>query len=408
MKSCKQKHDRPARALYVHVPFCRAKCRYCDFYSLPQAANLADAWLAAAEKELAHRAGQLARPPASVYVGGGTPTSLDAEPLRRLLEGLGEWVEDATEFSIEANPGTLNPWKVELLRDSKANRVTLGVQSFDDRLLECLGRIHSAEDVRPAVASLREAGFDNLGFDLIYGVPGQSPESWRETLRRACELRPQHISCYALSFEPGTEMMRDLKTGRVKEVDEDLQRRMYDLAVEALAAAGFEQYELSNFAKPGFRSRHNGVYWRNEPYVGIGPAAASYLDGRRSRNVPDLQAYLRAVAESGSAEADSERLDPPAAMAETVMLGLRLTEGIALADFRERFGCDLEEIFPRTLDRYREEGGLERTPTHLRLRREAYFVCDAILADFLDEAEGLARKTPSGYNHRTPDTWETP
>ena len=384
---CKRKQKqlsphRP-RALYVHVPFCRAKCRYCDFYSLPARPDRFDDYVGAAANELDARRGDLASPLASVYVGGGTPTVLGGDALGRLLAALAPQVNADTEFSVEANPDSVTPTVAGVLADAGVNRVTLGVQSFQPQLLAFLGRIHSAAQAVDAVGTLRRAGIATIGIDLIYGIPGQTPETWRRTLAQAMGLGVQHVSCYALSFEPGTELHDALGRREVAPMDDQAQRDLYDQAADAAETAGMEHYEISNFALPGRRSRHNLTYWLNQPYVGIGPAAASYVDGVRTMAQADLAGYLSGPADYDARWASSEHLTGRAEMAETAMLALRLTQGIDRKAFIARFGLDAADVFRQPITRYARQGALIVTDTHIRLARSAYFVSDTILADII-------------------------
>lgn len=389
-RHCKKKngpllHCRAA-ALYIHVPFCRAKCRYCDFYSRPGGQGLFDAYVRAVSNELDARRDSLAAPLTSVFVGGGTPTVLGGEALTNLLALVGPLVDRETEFSVEANPDSISTETADRLAEAKVNRVTLGVQSFDAQLLDLLGRIHTADQAAQAVATVRKGGIANIGIDLIYGIPSQTGASWAHTLDHALELPIEHLSCYALSFEPGTELHEDLQLGRVAGVDEELQREMYDQALDATARAGMEHYEISNFARRGRPSRHNLTYWRNEPYVGLGPAAASYVGGVRRTSSAALEAYLSAPAEYDLRCATREALTGRDEMAETAMLALRLTQGLNRESFRARFGQDALEVFPQSISRYARQGALIVTDAHIRLSRQAYFVSDTVLADILAEA----------------------
>jgi len=377
-----------AGALYVHVPFCRAKCRYCDFYSRNISRSSAEAYAGALEAELKLHADMLNPPLKSVYVGGGTPTALPAGILGRLLGLLARLADAGTEFSIEANPATVRPEIVETLTAAGVNRVTLGAQSFDADQLRLLGRIHQPEQIGRAVELLVGGGIENLGLDLIFGIPGQSAASWGKSLAAALSLQPRHMSCYALSFEAGTPLADDLQAGRVEAVADELQREMYYLAMDTLAAAGLRPYEISNFATGGFRSRHNLTYWLGRPYLGLGPAASSYLDGVRRTTRPDLDAYLACLDrdEPTAPPAESERLEGRAAMAEALMLGLRMIDGVEITHFAERFGATPAEAFAGSIRRYLDQGALEATATHLRIARRALFTADTILADIIAEA----------------------
>jgi len=373
------------RALYVHVPFCRGKCGYCGFYSRPVGEGMLARYVSALEGELSSLGDALALPLTSVYVGGGTPTVLASVGLKRLLAWLGQFADDETEISVEARPADLDARTVELLAAAGVNRVTMGVQSFAAAELTALGRTQPWGDPEAAVEALRRAGITNIGMDVIYGLPGQTLDSWRASLDRCLAADVCHLSCYALSYDEGTPLTRDRDAGRVVEVPDERQEACYRLAVERTAAAGMERYEISNFARPGHRCRHNLAYWLDEPYLGLGPAAASFLEGVRKTNRPDLDAWLAAAESDGEIPADAERLTGRKKMAETLMLALRLAEGADRGRLFARYGLEPAAAFPATTRRYRELGMLEVTPTHIRLTPQAFFVADTILADFLGE-----------------------
>ena len=379
-----EQSQRP-RALYIHVPFCIAKCRYCDFYSLPFSEDQAGAFIKAAAAELSVRAECLALPLRSVFVGGGTPTVLGPALLGALLSLVGDFVDAQTEFTVEANPCTVNGRVVRTLAAHGVNRVSLGAQSFDCGELKLLGRRHVPGQVNQATAMLRDGGITNVGLDLIYGIPGQRPAAWASSLDRALGLAPSHLSCYALSFEPGTPLHAELLAGRLTEMADSAQRACYDAAIEAATKAGLGHYEISNFARPAMQCRHNLTYWHNEPYLGIGPAAASYVAGSRRTNSPDLQQYVMSLLDGRLPPATAERLAGRAAMAETLMLGLRLTQGIDRNGFKSRFGRDPLEAFPGSIGRYANTGALIVSESAIRLAREYLFVADTILADILAE-----------------------
>jgi len=381
------KHNKPlaeqAASLYVHVPFCRAKCRYCDFYSLVPAPGQAEAFVEGVAIELDYYSQRLQHPLETVFIGGGTPTSLPLPLLERLLATVGKYVNRSTEFSVEANPSTVTASTAELLRAAGVNRVNIGAQSFLNADLAAISRIHTPDQARRAVGFCRRAGIENVGLDLIYGLPGQTPATWQYSLAAALALAPAHLSCYALSYEPHTPLADDLARGKVAEMNEDDQRKCYYAAIDAATDAGLEHYEISNFARPGFRCRHNLTYWENRPYVGLGPAAASYLHGVRRTNTPDLQAWIAAMRRRQPAPASQETLNRRASMAETVMLSLRLAEGIDRKLFAWRFGEDVVNAFHQPVSRYHSQGALEVSPSHLRLTRQAMFVADTVLADII-------------------------
>jgi oxygen-independent coproporphyrinogen-3 oxidase len=380
-----------ARALYIHVPFCVRKCRYCDFYSIPladpaRARPDVQAFLDALGAELARHAGQLQPPLGSIFVGGGTPTALAVDDLATLLAPLRGLAGPDTEWTVEANPGTLDPAKAAALAAAGVNRVSVGAQSLHPRELQLLGRIHAPGDVADAVATLRSAGVGNIALDLIYGLPGQTPATWRATLEAALALRPEHLSCYCLSYEAGTPLAAARDASLLAEMDELTQEACYRAAIAATAGAGLEHYETSNFARPGRRCRHNLVYWHNEEYLGLGPAATSYLAGRRRTNRPDVRAYVESLQAGGDPPCEGEHLTGRTLMAETAMLALRLVEGLDRAAFRQRFGLDVLEVFPRSTALHVRLGGLIATPTHVRIAEPFFFLADAILADVVAEA----------------------
>jgi oxygen-independent coproporphyrinogen-3 oxidase len=266
------------------------------------------------------------------------------------------------------------------------NRISVGAQSFHAGELETLGRIHGPDDIPRTAELIRRTGFEHLNLDLIFGVPGQTTASWAESLRRAVALGPDHLACYALTYEPGTALCDRLVAGAVQACDESVETAMYEQAIDSLAAAGYEHYEISNFAPPGARCLHNLGYWNDEPYVGVGPAAAAYLDGERTRNVEDVDEYVRQIAQGRSAVVEHEHLVGPAMAGEMAMLRLRLIEGIDRADFRRRTGFDAERLFREALDVHGAAGRIAVTATHIRLTRAGLLVADSVMADLLAEA----------------------
>ena len=374
------------RALYVHVPFCRSKCRYCDFYSMPIHPKKAERYVQAASAELDRMQGILTLPLTSVFVGGGTPTVLGAARLEKLLGPLASMITNDTEFTVEANPGALDARLAQTLANLGVNRVSFGVQSFHERELRFLGRIHGAREAHQSVGLARAAGIANVNVDLIYGIPAQTLSAWTESVEAALRLEITHLSCYALSFEAATPLGEDLRQGKTAELDEALQEKMYCAARKLACDSGMEHYEISNFALPSRCCVHNLSTWRNESYLGIGPAAASYVAGVRSRNAADLESYAAAVLEGRAAPAEREKLTGRARMAEALMLGLRIIQGVGREDFARRFGADPVRAFSQSVARHRSLGTLEVSPRHIRLAEGALFVADGVLADILAEA----------------------
>lgn len=375
----------PIRAVYVHVPFCRRLCGYCDFYSIVPEEGMVGPLVDALLGELDHYSGRPDLAVGTVFVGGGTPTTLPAGELRRLLDRLRQLAPSGTalEFTVEANPETVTPQMAQVLVAAGANRVSIGAQSFDPAELAVLERGHRPEDVAKTVALCREAGLRQVNLDLIFAIPGQTLDSWLASLRAATALQPEHLSCYSLTFEPGTRLFEQLQAGAVTAVDQDLDATMYEAAIDALTAAGYVHYEISNFARPGYRCRHNLAYWHNQPYLGIGPAAAGLVDGVRYKNVADVATYTGAVAAGRSPRAEEERRSAEQRARETAMLELRLTEGIDRRRFEQRYGHDPVEFFAEAVRRHGERGLLEVTDRHLRLTRPGLSLADTVIADFL-------------------------
>jgi oxygen-independent coproporphyrinogen-3 oxidase len=370
------------RAAYVHVPFCIHRCGYCDFTVIAGRDDLIPSYLDALERELATLG--TPREIDTLFVGGGTPTQLSPGELSRLLNMLRKWFPLAPgyEFSVEANPAGLDAAKVDVLVAGGVNRVSLGVQSFDSSVLSTLERDHRRPEIPAAIAHVRRR-IENVSLDLIFGVPGQSLATWRETLREAIELDPAHTSTYGLTYEQGTAFWGRRRKGQLVPAPEDLERDMYALAMDELAAAGYEQYELSNFARPGRACRHNQTYWQGRPYYGFGPGAARYINGSRETNHRSVTTWLRRVLAGRSPTAERETLSPEDRARELLVLGLRTNAGIDTAAFQERTGFTLETLAADVLRKHREAGLLEHSGTHLRLTRGGRFVADSIVVDLL-------------------------
>ncbi|HOA74517.1 MAG TPA: radical SAM family heme chaperone HemW [Phycisphaerae bacterium] len=370
--------------LYVHVPFCTSKCGYCDFYShvgKPGAfAPLVDALLteldAALQREVRVE---------TIFVGGGTPTVLPVELLAKLLDRLGEIArrDGCVEFTVEANPATVDAAKADVLMAAGVNRVSMGAQSFNVRELAALDREHKPADVAASLEILRRSGLTRFNLDLIFGVPGQSLNSWLESLTTAVALGPEHLSCYGLTYEPGTPLQKRLQLGRISAVGDELESQMYLATRETLAAAGYRQYEISNYARPGLECRHNLRYWHNLPGIGIGPSAASYWQGRRWRNLPDTAEYVRRLNAGQSPAIDVEELSPRDRAGETAMLALRTIEGIDPDRFRRTTGFDPLELFADAIRSHVQAGLLVAEPHRIALTQHGLLLADMVMADFL-------------------------
>lgn len=332
--------------LYIHVPFCRRKCRYCAFYSEPAGrddAETFEAWARALCLEMRREAEALGHPSLhTVFFGGGTPSLLSPSLVGAVLDAAaGLFSLDAqAEISMEANPESMNEEKARGFRLAGVNRVSLGVQALDDALLAALGRVHDKKTALSAYSALRRAGFHNVGLDLMWGLPGQSVANWKAQLAEACALSPEHLSCYGLMLEEGTPFFRERENLRLPAEEEAA--AMYEEGGALLEAAGYAQYEISNYAKQGFACRHNTGYWQGEDYLGLGPAAVSCTGSERRSNVADLEAWLSAVRQ-GKRAASVERLGFTEKAEELVMLGLRTARGLDLAAYRALTGRDFEK-----------------------------------------------------------------
>jgi oxygen-independent coproporphyrinogen-3 oxidase len=375
--------------LYIHVPFCTARCGYCDFYSVvPDVGRAAAPLVDRLQRELELRVRPGPTRPDTVFVGGGTPTVLPRASLAALLAAASEAaVTPPVEFSVEANPESLDGAKADTLAAAGVDRVSIGAQSFHEVELRFLERIHTVRQTETAVETARRAGIGRINLDLIFGIPGQTRASWRDSLQRAVDLGVEHLACYGLTYESGTRLTGRLQRGLVRRCDEDLEADLYDDAIDALAEAGFEQYEISNFARPGGRCRHNLVYWQGGSYVGVGPSAAGYVDGVRYRNVADVDEYLRMIDECGHAEVERERVTGITLAGEAVMLGLRLIDGIDVPAFARRTGIDPFIAFARTLDAYGQQRLLDVSASRIALTRRGLLVADTILTDMLAELD---------------------
>jgi oxygen-independent coproporphyrinogen III oxidase len=372
----------PPRSAYVHVPFCLQRCGYCDFTLIAQRDDLFGTYLDALEVDLARLCDP--RPMTTLFVGGGTPTHLDVTSLQRLMELLRRWlpVETNGEFSVEANPDGLTDDKLDLLADSGVNRISLGVQSFDTRELSVLERTHTPDEAFRVIEQVRSR-WSNASLDLIFGLPGQSLDDWSRNLDRAIATGVPHISAYGLTIERGTTFWSRREKGTLHTGGEDLEREMYALAMDRLPAAGLDQYELSNYARPGFGCRHNQVYWAGGPYYGFGPGAAWYVDGERALNHRSTTTWIRGTLRGERPLLGSERLNPEERARETLVIGLRRTAGVDRGEFARQTGIELDSLLAKEGPLLRELGLIEQTAAGVRLTCEGRFVADTIVGRLL-------------------------
>ena len=387
-------------AVYVHIPFCLSKCNYCDFNTYEGIEPLMPSFVDALSSEIGLWGTRLSRPDVStVFFGGGTPSYLPAESITLLSERLREAtnIVPGAEITLEANPDDVNAEKVDAWLEAGFNRISIGVQSFDDQILHALSRRHDSDQARLAVATARSAGFENISIDLMFGLPNQSLTVWEDSLKRAIELETDHLSLYGLQIEPGTPLQRDVERGTVPTPDNDLAADMYEMAMDYLSDAGYEHYEISNWCKPGFRSRHNLAYWLNQPYLGVGPGAHSSMMDRRFANMKSPRRYISAIA---SASVSDEVVDAPIeqgeiavdfvevtsfemAMSETMMLGMRLSEGMAKSEFQRRFGILMSDVYGREISKLVSTGLIEDDGDRIRLTRHGKLLGNNVFESFI-------------------------
>jgi len=374
--------------IYVHIPFCPYKCAYCDFDSGVYPEPMVSVYLAALREEIARTSAALSPDDLvadTIYIGGGTPSLLDPEMLGELLRTLRQHfvVRPEAEVTLEANPGTITAEKARALRQLGVNRVSLGAQTFSERELRVLGRRHTVEQIGESVALLREAGVENVNLDLIIGIPGQSLRSWEQTMDRAFSLRPTHLSVYMLEVHEGTPLAAQLARGALVEPDEALTVHMYDRFLERADAEGYEHYEISNFCRPGFASRHNLKYWSDEPYLGFGCSAHSYDFRERRWNLATPWAYVEAMRERGEAVAGRIPMTEQRRIEEALMLGLRRRSGVDLRAFRDRYGVDVLDRYGDQLAPLCEAGLVEIGGGILRLTRKGLILANEVFAVFV-------------------------
>ena len=373
-------------ALYLHIPYCLHKCGYCDFNSHPENREESELYVSALLSEITHYTPRLQdQRISSVFFGGGTPTLLPPASLDKIL-GTVIANFDLTpncEITIEANPATVVEETMEQIRASGFNRISIGVQSFDPHELELLGRVHNEEEINMTLDLARLAGFDNLSCDLMSGLPGQSPEKWKSHLLKALGKKPDHISAYGLTIEPATSFFKLQERGLLTLPPEETQLEMFQITIETMRSAGYEQYEISNFSRPGFECRHNLNYWDNGEYLGLGAGASSYLNGERFKNVNLPSQYIRRVQSQGSAVESTEKLDLIHAMGETIMLGLRRLKGIQIKDFENRFQVSFTNVYGKVIDPLLCEGLITYNQNQMALSRKGLFLADSVILKFL-------------------------
>jgi len=379
-------YNQRTEAVYIHIPFCTNKCFYCDFNSYVLKDQPVMDYLRALDHEMeltvkAHPPGAIK----SIFVGGGTPTVLKPDEMEFFLQSVKRhfpvWSDDI-EFSMEANPGTTDPEKLKVMREGGVNRISFGVQAFQNSLLSGIGRIHDTDDVYRSLDNARAAGFDNMSIDLMFGLPNQTLEMLAESVDKALELGLPHYSIYSLKVEENTLFHTMYQKNQLPLPDEEDELNMYLLLMERMKAAGYKQYEISNFAKPGYESRHNMTYWRNEDYYGLGAGAHGYINRQRHVNIKGVNPYNEA-AKTGLPRLESFEVSREEAMEDFLMVGLRVLDGISRSRFEQQFDASLDEVFKRPLSKMVNAGLLETTEDGYRLSQKGILFGNEVFAEFI-------------------------
>ena len=373
-------------SLYIHIPFCVSKCPYCSFVSWPGMDGLYQRYVAALLREAEWLGQNTSVPPLStLFLGGGTPTILAGQELAAIVTACKELFgfTNQAEISIEANPKTIDPAKLTLLRRSGINRLSIGVQSLHDTELHLLSRPHSADDAITAVRLARTAGFDNISLDLMYGIPGQDHKSWQQTLELALSLAPDHLSLYELTVEQGTPYYQQLEQRLLYLPPEEELAAMDQITATLCRQAGLAQYEISNYARSGYKCRHNINYWQNGPYLALGAGAVACLEGRRQQKTRDPRLFCEQIESGQSVVQEEECLDPAASFRETVIMGLRMNQGVSKERLRKRYEMELNDCYGNTLSRLVDQGLLEMTATHLRLTARGRSFANQVMAELV-------------------------
>lgn len=374
--------------IYIHIPFCKTRCIYCDFYSTTRS-ELKERYIHALCRELEIRRQYLqGEPIETIYFGGGTPSQLSGEDFQQVFDTIEKTygMKQVQEITLEANPDDLTPQYVQTLTKLPFNRISMGLQTFDEATLRLLNRRHTAAQAITAIERCREAGFRNISIDLIYGLPEETAERWEHDLTQAIALNPEHISAYHLIYEEGTPIYKMLQQHRVNEVDEESSVYFFSSLIDRLTAAGYEHYEISNFCRPGYHSRHNTSYWQGIPYLGCGPSAHSFNRREREWNIASLNKYLQGI-ESGERACETEILDTTTRYNECIITSIRTSQGLSLTKLKEEFGTELWQYCLNMAAHSIKNGMLEERGDNLRLTRKGIFISDSIMSDLLKVEE---------------------
>ena len=380
----------PIEAVYIHIPFCVKKCNYCDFLSFSHGTSTTDAmkqYIHALIAEIKLATAQYRVQAKTIFVGGGTPSILPESLMQLLLEAIEQYFvfDCLQEYTVELNPGTITERKLQIMKQYGVNRLSIGVQSDNTEQLQLLGRIHTFEEAKEAVHLARMAGFDNINLDFMYGIPGQTVDAWADTLTNAMALKPQHLSLYQLKIEEDTILHQWLEDGRIEEFDDETALAMYRTAQTVLAREGYHQYEISNYAKAGYASLHNQVYWRTDAYLGLGLGACSWVRPNRWNNHFAMNDYLQSIAQGKLPAGEAEHLTVQEQMEETVFMALRMNAGLSKALFQDRFGCSVESIFADAIQTCKENQWLTEAEDCCLLTEEGRVLGNLVFMEFIRE-----------------------
>lgn len=392
------KNTIPKNGLYIHFPFCQKKCAYCDFFSEDYGFDRISKWASSivTELELLQEQGIDFKNINTIYFGGGSPNLISVDDLDLIISKLRELCKFANidELTMEMNPGNVKPGFFDRLNKNGIKRLSIGCQSMNDDELKILGRIHNSEDIRNTVTLAKKKGFKNFSLDFIYGIPGQTLESWKDTLHKALNLNVEHFSLYNLIYEPATLLYKKRDTGIIKEINEEIEWQMYDYAHEILKLAGYEHYEVSNWAKPGAQAKHNSIYWYGGKYYGIGPAAHSYNGKIRWWNVRNIDKYISFLQKKKLPIEDAEELGEKEILTEFFLLGLRTSEGINISELENFTGKDFSKIFQEIEKKFNKDFFNKYAKINqkkIKLTHRGWFICDYIISGFLDICEKSGR-----------------
>lgn len=374
--------------LYIHIPFCLSKCYYCDFTSYAHSKENYRPYIEALMNEIKVYGAKVGQSLVvkTIFIGGGTPSVLPPILLGKIMKSLKRsfYIDEHVEYTIESNPGTLSRDKLKVMKDHGVNRISIGVQAYQNHLLKRIGRAHTWDQVEESYGLCRELGFDNINLDLIFGLPGQTITNWQETLEQIKRLGPNHISTYSLIIEENTPFGRLYDNGKLDPIDEELERRMYHYAKDYLNQNGYEQYEISNFAKPGKASQHNIDCWKARPYIGMGLGAHSYFQGSRYHNTDKMSDYIANSGQLSKIQKNKEKINLKAQIEEYMFLGLRLTDGISMDDFEKKFKRHLEDVYGLQINKHKNNGLLKEKNGRIFLTTYGQDISNIVFSSFLE------------------------